>query len=340
MDSQKHRIMKNQMSFLKSVALATMVIFTFTQCDDSLSGGDPVNPTEKTGETSFEMTDAPIDDASVEGVFVTVTAIKVDGEMYDGFSGTQTINLLSYQEGNTKLLGTGELDAQTYSEVTLVLDYETDAAGNAPGCYIATIDGMKHDLAAQGQATGEIVIQKPYEVEENAESNFVLDFDVRKAIAYETDTLTTTNFKFVTQGELNAAIRFIEKDETGEVEGEVQDNASVSSDNVIVFAYRKDTYDQNTEVQGQGASNITFKNAVTSAVVKDNGEYKLAFLEAGDYELHFITFEDQNNDGKMEAKGELALSLLTSLSIDLNSVSVDANTTVSLNLMITGIVNF
>jgi hypothetical protein len=329
--------MKNQMSFLKSVALATMMIFTFAQCE---VGTDPVDPAAKKGDATFEMTDAPIDDTSVEGVFVTVTAIKVDGEMYDGFSGKQTINLLNYQEGNTKLLGTGELDAQAYSEITLVLDYETDAAGNAPGCYVATIDGMKHDLAAQGQATGEIVIQKSYEVKENAESKFVLDFDVRKAIAYEEDASTTTDFKFVTQAELNAAVRFIERNETGEVDGEVQDNALVNSDNVIVFAYKKGTYDQNTEVQGQGASNVTFKNAVTSAVVKDNGEYKLAFLEAGDYELHFVTFEDQNNDGKMEAKGELTLSLLTSLGIDLNSISVDANATVSLNLMITGIVNF
>lgn len=326
------------MSLLKSVAFATMMIFTFTQCEEGIF--TPVNPTTKSGQATFEMTDAPIDDASVEGVFVTVTAIKVDGKMYDGFSGKQTINLLNYQEGNTKMLGTGELDAQTYSEITLVLDYETDAAGNAPGCYVATIDGMKHDLAAQGQATGEIIIQKSYEVKENAESKFVLDFDVRKAIAYENNASTMTDFTFVTQAELNSAIRFINKEETGEVKGEVQENVLVNAEKIIVFAYKKGTYNEDTEVQGQGESSVTFKNAVTSAVVKENGEYKLAFLEEGDYELHFIAFEDQDNDGQMEAKGELTLNLLTSLGLNLNSITVNANATVSLNVMITGLINF
>jgi hypothetical protein len=63
-------------------------------------------------------------------------------------------------------------------------------------------------------------------------------------------------------------------------------------------------------------------------------------LEEGDYELHFIAFEDQNNDGKMVAKGELTLSLLTSLGLDLNNLTVNANANVSFNVMITGLINF
>jgi hypothetical protein len=42
----------------------------------------------------------------------------------------------------------------------------------------------------------------------------------------------------------------------------------------------------------------------------------------------------------MEAKGELTLSLLASLGIDLNDISVGANISVSVNVMITGIVHF
>lgn len=142
------------MNYLKLVALATVMIFTFAQCEEGVTTTEPTDPQEKSGQANFEITDAPIDDASVEGVFVTITAIKVDGETYDGFSGKQTINLTNYQEGNTKVLGMGELDAQSYSEITLVLDYEMDAMGDAPGCYVATVDGMKHDLAVQGQNYG------------------------------------------------------------------------------------------------------------------------------------------------------------------------------------------
>lgn len=326
------------MKFLKGIAFAMIMIFTFVQCEEGITKA-PVNPEEKQGQANFEITDAPIDDASVQGVFVTITAIKVDGEIYDGFSGKQTINLTNYQEGNTKVLGMGELDAKTYSEITLVLDYETDMAGNAPGCYVATVDGMKHNLVAEGETTGEIVIQKSYEVKENTESNFVLDFDVRKAITYDNDASTASEFKFVTTAELKSAVRFVEKEETGEVEGNMDENPLVNSEQVIVFAYKKGTYDQDTEVQGQGTSEVTFKNAVSSTMVKENGDYTLAFLEEGDYELHFIAYEDSDNDGKMEAKGELTVSLLTSLGIDLNNITVNANTSVSLNVLVTGIIN-
>lgn len=334
------------MNFLTTALLVVMMIFTFVQCEEGVIGTNPVNPSNpsnpnaKTGQTNFEITDAPIDDASVEGVFVTITEIKVDGETYEGFSGKQTINLTNYQEGNTKVLGMGELEAQSYSEITLVLDYEIDAMGNAPGCYVATIDGMKHDLAAEGQATGEIVIKKSYEVKEDMESNFVLDFDVRKAIAYEEDASTMSDFKFVTEAELNSSVRFVEKEETGEVEGEMNESPLVNSEKVIVFAYAKGMYNADTEVRGQGESNVTFANATSSTVVNSDGSYKLAFLEEGDYELHFIAFEDNDNDGKMEAKGELQLNLLSSLGLDLNNISVSSNTSVSLNVMITGIINF
>lgn len=326
------------MNYLKIVAIATMMVFTFVQCEEGTT--EPTDPQTKSGQSNFEITDAPIDDASVEGVFVTVTAIKVDGEMYDGFSGTQTINLMNYQEGNTKVLGMGDLEAKTYSEITLVLDYDADMTGDAPGCYVATVDGMKHTLAASGQSTGEIIIQKSYEIKEDTESSFVLDFDVRKAITYEEDAATATEFQFVTTAELNAAVRFVNKEETGAVDGNMDENPIITSDQVIVFAYEKGTYDSDTEVDGQGASGVTFKNAVSSTLVKENGDYTLAFLEEGDYELHFIAFEDSDNDGKMEAKGELTLNLLTSLGLDLNNVSVAANSSISFNLAVTGIVLF
>lgn len=338
--TQKQEIMKKRMNYLTVALTALIMVFTFVQCEEGITTTNPTNPTAKTGQANFEITDAPIDDASVDGVFVTITEIKVDGETYEGFNGKQTINLMNYQEGNTKVLGMGELNAQMYSEITLVLDNETDEMGNAPGCYVATTDGTKHNLTTESQAMTEIIIEKSHEVEEDTENDFVLDFDVRKAITYDESTSSTSDYKFVTEMELNSAVRLVKKEETGEVEGEMNDNPMISAEKVVVFAYKKGTYDENTEVQGQGESNVTFSNAVSSTIVNNDGSYKLAFLEAGDYELHFIAFEDEDNDGKMEAKGELTLDLLTSLGIDLNNVSVSANANVSLNVMITGIIDF
>ena len=96
--------MKNNMNMnnmKKGIAIICLFLFAttmFIRCDD----GGEVEPDDK-GSVNFEMTDAPIDDANVQGAFVTVASIKVDGENYGGFSGKQTIDLLAYQNG----FGTG-----------------------------------------------------------------------------------------------------------------------------------------------------------------------------------------------------------------------------------------
>ena len=81
----------------------------------SCSKDNTTNP-NSTGTVSFEMTDSPPDDANIQGVFVTVAAIKVDGKAIDGFSKT-TIDLTAYQRGDTKVLGSTTLNANTYSNV-------------------------------------------------------------------------------------------------------------------------------------------------------------------------------------------------------------------------------
>src|SRR5258708_29601433 len=78
------------------------------------------------GEAEFQITDAPSDDASIQGVFVTVADVKVDGQSLSGFT-KQTIDLKAYQQGSTKLLGTAQFNAKAYSNVTLVLDTDLDA---------------------------------------------------------------------------------------------------------------------------------------------------------------------------------------------------------------------
>ena len=77
------------------------------------------------GSVQFEITDAPIDDASVKSVFVTVADIKVDGQSISGFNKT-TIDVLAFQNGNTSFLADTELEAKTYTDLTLVLDFEND----------------------------------------------------------------------------------------------------------------------------------------------------------------------------------------------------------------------
>lgn len=296
----------------------------FVQCED-----EPAEPT-LSGEARFEITDAPIDNANVQGAFVTVTAVKVDGRAISNLEVKQTVDLLALQNGNTEILGSTELEAGTYGSLELVLDYETDASGNAPGCYVLLDGGEKEALAASADNTLELTGNFTVNAEQT--TNVVMDFDVRKAIRSTEDE----GYQFTSDNELNSSVRVVTKSETGTVNGEVE-NSSQFGSRVVVYAYERGTYDRDTELSGQGSGEIEFRNAVTSAIVRADGNYTIAFLEEGDYELHFIAYEAPDSDGDREAAGELELSLLGSLGLDLNNVSVAANASLSVNVTAIGI---
>ncbi len=325
------------MNFIKKGIIKGILFLALTMTFTNCAKDDDNNMnTEIKGSAQFEITDAPIDDTSIQGTFVTVTAVKVDGEVISNFSGSQTIDLMAYQNGDTKLLGMGELEAGTYSNVSLVLDYEKDVNGDAPGCYVLTDDNTKHNLQATSNSTGEIIINSgTFEVEENSTTNIVMDFDIRKAVKKEDAPSNNDKFNFVTEAELKSSVRMVNKNKSGKVKGSTSDMLGVSGDRIVVYAYKKGTYNQNTETTGQGSSNVMFKNAVTSAVVDANGEYNLSFLSEGEYELHYVGYEDEDNDGEMEVKGMLEVTALTSL--NLLGFEVNANAEVSVDVTVVGV---
>ena len=306
-------------------------LFTFSVIALSLAACNKDN-TSSPGQVNFEVTDAPFDDAEVQAVFVTVTAIKVDGKVIDNFSGKATFDIASYQRGQTKSLGSTNLESGTYSNVTLVLDNNTDQNGGAPGCYVLTKSGQKKAIAA-ASATSEIVLSGQFKSMADKSSTAVIDFDLRKTIAYN----GTSGYKFVSNSEMTSGVRVVQKSEAGVIKGNMTDATATSSEKIVVYAYKKGTFNKAAEMQGQGTSNITFKNAVTSSVAS-NGSYELHFLEAGDYELHCVSYKDTNKDGKLDIQGEFQASLLAGLNI--SSLSVGANATVTANLNLTAVIPF
>lgn len=320
------------MKFLLGAALLLSTTLFFTNCTKDDDGSSA------TGTTQIEITDGPVDDTNVKGTFVTITAVKVDGKAISGFT-KQTIDLMAYQQGNTKILGTTDLETGTYSDVSFVLDYQTDANGNAPGCYVLTTDNVKHNLQASSSASNEVPVNTgSFDVQENVTTHIVFDFDLRKSVRYEDSPQAGDQYDFVVDAELRNAVRLVTKEKTGKVDGDVTDDLGIAGDKIIVFAYKKGTYNKAAELEGEGEGNLQFNKAVTSAVVNSQGEYTLAFLEAGDYEVHFFGFEDGDSDGKLDVKGELQLNLLTNLGLDLNNINLEANTTISVSVEVLGLV--
>lgn len=287
--------------------------------------------TDAKGTISLEITDAPIDNSEVEGAFITVSGIKIDGTQVGGFEKT-TIDLLAYQNGETRTLGEIETLAKSYNSVTLILDNAADAEGNAPGSYVLDSDGNKHALSTLDSSM--LMSEFDFVVEEESMTNLVLDFDLRKSIKWE-DNNSDDQFDWISEENLSNALRIINKDESGMITGNCTDSLS-QSDKVLVFAYHKGSFDESTELE-YSSDSLLFQNAVTSAEVQPNGDYALHFLNPGDYELHLASFIEDEFSGNLEFDGMIELDVLSD--VDISTISVETSGTTTIDLSLTGILS-
>jgi len=319
----------NKISLFQMLGLFVLSALLTTSCeDDNDNDGSDLQ-----GDLRIELTDSPIDDPDVSAVFVTVSDIRIDGESWEGFSGKTTIDLMAYQNGRTELIGDGSLDAESYNSLELVLDYDEDASGNSPGCYVEKMDGTKKELRSDDNS---LTANKDFTVEANQTSDIVIDFDLRKAIQRSNDA--QEEYSFVAQNDLEAALRVVNKSEAGSIEGEVMDN-NTNSDRIVVYAYAEGAFNRMQEMQ-ENSNGLRFQNAVSSTVVANDGTYNLSFLESGDYEVVFASYRDLDNDGETELQGSLQLSLLSNLGLDLSSLNVQSQTSLEVDLEVTGLLPF
>lgn len=310
--------MKTKISLFISVIL---LLVTMVHCSN-----DDMDSMQQ-GHFYVKLTDAPSDDAQIQGTFITVSEVKINGKTVEGFS-PQTIEVSAYQNGDAKLLLDENVEAGTYNSITLVFDYAYDDEGNSPGCYALTDDNTKHDLESSSITSTEITFNKSFEVAAEGTTSLVVDINLRKSIVRDEDVETDSEYSFVTSAELANSIRIVNEDDCGSIVGNVNNNTSVDGA-LVVFAYKKGSFNESTETQGDGESNVMFSHAISSAKVENDGSYQLSFLEEGDYEIHLASFE--KDEGKLSFISMIeASSLIEGLLLD--SISVEANTQVNLNI--------
>ena len=313
--------------YLKTTGIVMASMLFAMSCSEDENGD--ANMQQDSYDTTFKITDAPIDNANVDAVVVTITDVKVDGVSLEGFSAT-TVELSSLVNGQTETLGDLDLKARSYSNLQLVLDLDQDVNGNSPGCYVEMVNGEKDKLES---AANTIDISDSFEILASSSNDVIIDFDLRKTIV-ESQGSAESDFKFVTASELSSALRVVNDEVTGSINGTVND-AENTSDKIVVYAYQKGTFDAETEMQGSGASNVTFANAVTSAEVSGvSNSYSLSFLKEGEYELIFVGYNDEDDDGVFEVSTRLDAQSTTN--IDLGSISVSSALQISANVIISG----
>jgi|SRR5690625_1682514 len=293
--------------------LSFAFLFTWTSCDDD---DDNVLPERDSGELRIEITDAPVDDPLIESVYVTISDLKINGASFPEFT-KKTINLLELQDGKTELLGITGIEVGEYEEISLVIEGE-------PSELVTYVEDVNGDIHGMLQETVTLDKRYDFEIVKDSALQLVIDFDLRKALTRTTDSLDL--YQFVEEGALVEALRVIDKDEAGEINGEVSNPGN--SDQVVAFIYEKGDFAEGVESE-LNTDSLRFANAVTSAFVHSDGGFLFPYLNPGEYELHFASFAvDENN--QLEYEGLLETDV--SGGFDILDITIEPNTETTINL--------
>ena len=262
------KIFHTLIGFVLSLTLMTLI----SGCGGG--GTSTTTSTSSTGKGYLNLTDAPIDDEDVQGVFITFTGLRYqyadsnDSWQDIDLNGSRTVDLLTLQDGNTTLLNEVNLPAGEIAHVRFVLDLEN--------CFITFNDETNTSLELEvpsGAQTGYKAIGG-FTIPAGGTVNVTADFDVRKSVT------ATGNGRY----KLNPTIKIINNIEVGEVNGSMTLDANGSK--VIVYAYEDGTFD---ESETNATSN--FANSVLSTDATD-GMYVMPWLTTGVYDLIVVATDN------------------------------------------------
>lgn len=262
------------------IALSIFALFlAFTACEED-------DKTTDKGTLSLALTDAPIDNESVDSVNITITDLQYhkqnnSWESFDAYE-TKKVNLLDLTDGMTEMLGSFEMEAGQYNQLRFMLDaptYDGEEPLSNPGSYITFDDGTKEELfVPSGSQTGYKAVGA-FRVPSNGEVQLTADFDVRKSVV---------NAKNSEKYILKPTIRLVVDNEAGKIVGNVTNITDTASD-YNVYAYEDGTYDASAETEvadtvEEYEENL-FPNAVTSDMAGEENGYQLNWLAPMTYDL-------------------------------------------------------
>jgi hypothetical protein len=260
--------MKTRITFLLMFLLP---LFIFTSCEKESGSKGTIN---------LSITDAPLDTDGIAGVYITISEIQYNTsgnnwKTFADYQGPQTFNLLDLTRGTSELLGSLTLESGNYTQIRFLLDaplYGAVAQSN-PGCYLEFEDGSTKNLfVPSGSQTGYKAVGA-FTVPINGSVDVTADFDVRKSVVE-----AAISGMYI----LKPTIRLLVDNQAGVIAGTV---SNIPEDiQVVVYAYESGSY-EGSEAADPLVEETRFPNAITSDMVDENGEYHLAFLAPGAYDL-------------------------------------------------------
>jgi hypothetical protein len=184
------------------VLLSALILFGCSGGDGS-TGVDNVSG-EASGILTLSLTDAPAD--GLKAVYITIDEVRVcsenaeesndvNNEETDGDCLWEVVaepgeiyNLFELVNGVTETLGVTELSTGTYHQMRLMIGTEVVTGTNILGSdhphanYLIDSDENMHPLKIPSGVQSGVKLIHEFEIDENMETELVLDFDARKSI--------------------------------------------------------------------------------------------------------------------------------------------------------------
>ncbi|MFA0962183.1 DUF4382 domain-containing protein [Roseivirga sp. BDSF3-8] len=255
----------------QGLALASAVFFASCSDDEG-----------STGTLSLSITDAPIDADLVEEAVISFTQVEVNGpegwETVAQFEEPLSINLLDYQEGDGYFITEEELPAGNYSEFRLKLSAPERDGGDAanPGSYLKMTDGTVEPLFVPSGSQSGFKIKGEFFLQPDGVTNVTLDFNLRKSVV-----IAGASEKYL----LKPVVRLIVNEDAGMIDGTLVDADSIGG-SLVVYSYDDDTFTE-AELTADLEENA-FPNSVNSDLLDEAGDFRLAFMSSGIYDLYFV----------------------------------------------------
>lgn len=258
----------------KIFGLAALVLFY--GCDRIESGN---------GRASFYLTDGPLEAGNVSEVVISISKVEVFGPegwtTVKEYKSPQAINLLDFQGGETFFLDEREMVSGLYDQIRLGLSSSLTSGSENPAHYIKFNDESIEEITIPSGAQTGYKVVGDFTIPDGGVTSIVIDFDVRKSVVK-----AGNSGKFI----LKPTLRLIEDANVGAIGGTI--NGEFDG-NLVVYAYDDGEYDEN-ELE-PNADGLMFANAVTNSNVDAEGNYNLAFLPSGNYDLVIASFDAEGN---------------------------------------------
>ena len=279
----------------KSLLIISMVLITgllLTGCEGLLTGEDG------TGELALFIADAPVNE--IDEVNVTLDSVEVnrEGESWktiqdfsDEDNGRKTFNLLDLRF-DEELLGQEMLPTGNYTQIRLIVVANEDKENSSAEIgesYVSFKDDEKDDInlfIPSGEQTG-LKIHHDFLIEEDIITRLLLDNDVREILNTKPENADRGYILRPT------AIEVIDKNVSGEIEGQVvdQNEEAITDYDVVVEAL-----DENDELVTDTVASTDEEND------KPAGSFRLRGLdEEGTYSVDAY-IEDDEGDIIFEAE--------------------------------------